>query len=230
MIRYLYFAEKNNGHPEVIKNLEAAGFSQITKISGEEKEPGPLGPYPDLVVYEHSDPTEKDLEKIRAAWPNTHMIVISRSKDAAWKAFELGIDDFIVAPIKRDRIISAIYRIKEIFLLRMGRLENANDQFFFIREKEALKKLKISSIFFIQALGDYVNIFSTTKKYTVHINLKTVYERLPKKNFLRVHRSFIVNLYRIDKVQQNTIYVNEYQVPVGEAFKKNLERRLNIIK
>jgi DNA-binding LytR/AlgR family response regulator len=233
MINYVVITENENSLPkEFFKLLNSSGFSIIKTVHPEkiskEKVSGSIPA--DVVIYHHPAPAEKVMEKIKKAWPNSMLVALSRSKDPAWKAFELGFLDFVVLPAKKERMQSAVWRLRETYLVKMAEFENADEKFFFVREKNSLQKLKISEICFIQALGDYINIFFDGKKVTVHLNLKHVIKRLPQKNFLRVHRSYIVNIHRIEKILENSVYLLEHHIPIGEAYKKELSARLNIIR
>jgi DNA-binding LytR/AlgR family response regulator len=234
MIKYIIITDKENvnGVKAFIKILESAGFSEFQKENPERNgiRKSSSTARPDLVIFDQSNPKEPDLIKLRTNWPHAIIVAICKTKEPAWKAYELGFEDYVISPFKKDRVFKSILKIKDAFSLRAGRFEDSDAQFFFIREKEMLRKLKISDILFIQAFGDYINIHTAAKRMTVHFNLKYIIKKLPEKNFIRVHKSFIVNLNRVEKIQGNSVYLNSHQVPVGDAFRKDLNKSLNILK
>jgi DNA-binding LytR/AlgR family response regulator len=101
----------------------------------------------------------------------------------------------------------------------------------FIRANNALIRLDLADIFFIQALGDYVTFVTTTKKYTAHLTMQNIEKALPSPQFIRVHRSYIVNTQRIDAIEEGTmLIINKQTVPLGEQYKSNLMKKLNLLK
>ena len=78
-------------------------------------------------------------------------------------------------------------------------------------------------------MGDYVNIFTPDKRYTVHITLKGIEEKLPQQLFYRLHRSYLIAVNHIDNVEENTAYIGKHPIPIGEQYKKELLKKINLI-
>jgi len=87
----------------------------------------------------------------------------------------------------------------------------------------------IEDIHFLEAMGDYVKVFTQQKFHAIHTTLKTVEEKLPPDKFLRVHRSYIVALNKIEKIEEGVIVINNKPVPVADAYRSILNKRLNIL-
>ena len=87
----------------------------------------------------------------------------------------------------------------------------------------------MEDILFAEAMGDYVKLYTPQKFYAIHTTLKTVEERLPASRFLRVHRSFLVALNKIDTIQEGVLIIGEKPVPVADAYRKALNSRMNIL-
>ena len=101
--------------------------------------------------------------------------------------------------------------------------------YIFVRSNSILAKIKLNEIIYIQAFGDYVNIFTADKRNTVHCTLKSMEKRLPESKFYRLHRSYLVATDHIDTVEDNTAYTGKYLLPIGEQYKKKLLKKLNLI-
>jgi DNA-binding LytR/AlgR family response regulator len=78
-------------------------------------------------------------------------------------------------------------------------------------------------------MGDYVKIFTLNKFHAIHTTLKNVEDILPSSKFLRVHRSYIVALNKIEKIEEGVIVINNKTVPVADAYRATLNKRLNIL-
>jgi len=101
----------------------------------------------------------------------------------------------------------------------------------FVKANQRLVKIKYSEIYFIEALKDYVVINTLERRYTIHSTMKDIESKMPEKDFIRVHRSFIV---RIDKIKEidhsNVVLENDKKtVPVGGSYKDLLQQRINMI-
>lgn len=157
------------------------------------------------------------------------IIFITSKKDYAVEAFELNVADYIVKPITPARFTQAVEKAREI-LASNSEEYNVNEQeFIFIRDSNVIRRLKIDEILFAEAMGDYVKLHTPQKFYAIHSTLKAVEARLPSSNFLRVHRSYIVAINKIDTIQDGSIIINGKTLPVADACRPSLNKRINVI-
>jgi len=89
--------------------------------------------------------------------------------------------------------------------------------------------LKLSDILYVEAMGDYVKLHTAQKYFAIHATMKEVEQRLPSSRFLRVHRSFIAAIDKIDTIQEGTLIINGKPVPVADAYRAALNKRLNVL-
>jgi DNA-binding LytR/AlgR family response regulator len=160
------------------------------------------------------------------------IILITAKKDYAVEAFELNVADYIVKPVSLSRFMVAVSKAKELYESTSQKTETTtknNIDYIFVRSNSVLSKVKINDIIYVQASGDYVNIYTKQKRYTVHITLKGIEGKLPSDKFYRLHRSYLVALDQVDAVEEDTAYLEKHPVPIGEQFKKDLLKRLNLI-
>jgi DNA-binding LytR/AlgR family response regulator len=135
-------------------------------------------------------------------------------------------------PVTLPRFMLAVSRAKKLFEnndQRFGPSEPKDKDYIFVRSNSVLTKIKIKDILYIQALGDYVNIFTTDKRYTAHVTLKGIEDKLPQDKFYRLHRSYLIALDFVDGVEEGTAYVGNHPIPIGKQFKKELLVKLNLI-
>lgn len=183
----------------------------------------------DLVFLDIEMPGMTGIELIKNLEKRPIIILISSKKNYAIEAFELNVADYIVKPVSLSRFMVAVSRAKELFESKDQKVEINEKNYIFVRSNAVLTKIKINEITYIQALGDYVNIFTTDKRYTVHITLRGMEEKLPLSKFYRLHRSYLVALDHIVGVEEGTAYVGKHPLPIGEQFKKELLKKLNLI-
>ena len=101
--------------------------------------------------------------------------------------------------------------------------------FLFIKAEDKLIKLKKDDILFLESMRDYVKFVTPAKNYITYSTLKNMEEKLIGPNFIKVHRSYIVNINKIDDIRGNTIYLLGNQIPIGKGHKEEVAARLNIL-
>lgn len=185
----------------------------------------------DLIFLDIEMPDMTGLEFVKNLKKRPIIILVSSRKEYAVEAFELNVADYIVKPVTMPRFMAAVERAKELFDHRDGKIEtNERDKnYIFVRSSSVLIKIKLENILYIQALGDYVNIYTAEKRHMVHSTLKSIEEKLPHNMFFRLHRSYLVATDQIDKVEENTAYIGKQAIPIGEQFKKPLLQKLNLL-
>ncbi len=182
----------------------------------------------DLLLLDVEMPKMSGIDFLKSLTVHPLTILITANPNYAVEAFECNVVDFLVKPVKEERFLKAIFRAKEIFDSNAKPLEH-DKEYFFIREKGVSTKLLIADILFIQALGDYITIHTKDKKSTIHYTLSAIEKELPASKFLRVHRSYLLALDKVDKVEDNTAFVNKQPIAIGDTQRSELMKRLNLL-
>ncbi len=184
----------------------------------------------DLLLLDIEMPEMSGLELTRDLGANRPLIIFTTSrKDYAVEAFELNVVDYIVKPVTLSRFIQAIDKARDIRQSHSEEMQVSSDAFIFIRDSNIVRRLGIEDILYAEAMGDYVKLHTPQKFYAVHTTLKAVEERLPASQFLRVHRSFIVAVPKIDTIQDGALIINGKPLPVADAYRAGLNKRMNIL-
>ncbi len=149
---------------------------------------------------------------------------------------------YIIKPYKEidlhTSIEMALYKhSKELEILRerdmlYSIVENKdNSDFIFVKSKSRLVKLKTKDIFFIEALKDYVVINTNTTRFTIHSTMKDIEKKMPSESFVRVHRSYIVNINKIFEIEHPNLILeqNNKIIPIGGSYREELLGRINLI-
>jgi len=133
--------------------------------------------------------------------------------------FDLEIVDFLLKPFSFERFCKAVNKAKK----RIGTkdLPTALNRIS-VKTDKRIYQIGVEDILFIETCGDYVSIHRTDKKLTVHGTLKSWEEKLKAFSFMKVHRTTIVNLQKIDHIEGNQIYIHEHKLPVAEPYKAQL--------
>jgi DNA-binding LytR/AlgR family response regulator len=184
----------------------------------------------DILLLDIEMPGMNGLELTKNLARNRPLIIFTTSKkEYAVEAFELNVADYIVKPVTPSRFIQAIDRAREIIESNKEDVRIADDEFIFIRDSNVVRRLKIDDILYAEAMGDYVKLHTPQKFYAIHTTLKAVEERLPSSKFIRVHRSYIASLQKIDTIQDGALVINGKAVPVADAYRAALNKKMNVL-
>jgi two-component system, LytTR family, response regulator len=157
------------------------------------------------------------------------IIFITSKREYAADAFDLNVADYIIKPVTAPRFMRAIERAREILESNKEEISVKEDEFVFIRDSNVVRRLKMDSILYAEAMGDYVKLYTPERFYAIHATLKAVEDRLPSSRFLRVHRSYLVAVDKIDTLDGGALIVGGKPLPVADAFRAALNKRMNIL-
>lgn len=183
----------------------------------------------DLILLDVEMPEISGIEFLNTVKDIPQVIIISSKKDYAADAFDNNVTDYIVKPVSYERFIKAINKARHTEGSFKGDSQNAD--FIFVRHKNRLQKVSVNDIEYTEANADYVNLVAGDAKYVIHSSMKNIESKLPSRQFVRVHRSFIVNLGKVKTVEENTLYMTTkgLTIPIGRLYKEHLMKRLNLV-
>ena len=184
----------------------------------------------DLLLLDLEMPDMNGLDLIRKLGNQRPLIIFTTAKkDYAVEAFELSVVDYLVKPITLPRLKQAVERAGEVLESNKEEVKVEEQGFVFVKDNGILKRISIDDILFLEAMGDYVKVHTSQKFHVVHATLKSIEEKLPASKFIRVHRSYIVAINKIDYIQEGTISIGKTTIPVADTHKSNLNKRLNLL-
>jgi two-component system, LytTR family, response regulator len=168
--------------------------------------------------------------QLRTQFPDIPIcIFITSYPDFAVESFDAAALDFIVKPFTAERFAMAMHRAKEYLEIKekadLFEYSLGHDTVF-IKQGHEKTKVKLYDILYLEALKDYTGIVTEQKKYCVLGSLGILLQERSFKSFIRIHRSFAVQKHYISKVDTNNVYVRKKSLPLGKAFRKNLEELL----
>ncbi len=164
--------------------------------------------------------------------PNKPMVIfVTAYSNYAVESYDLDVVDYLMKPVPLERFVKAAYKALEI-KQKVGFASPAphdeTPDFFFVNVEYSLVKIKVPDITHIEGMKDYVKIYlvGTNKPVLTKSTLKGIEEKLPGGDFMRVHKSFIANLSRIESIRNRELRIGQWEIPVGEA---NLEELMRFV-
>jgi DNA-binding LytR/AlgR family response regulator len=186
----------------------------------------------DVAFVDVEMPELSGLQLIEMIDPKTAVIIISNKEQYAVNAFELNVCDYLLKPLNDyPRFLKAVLKAKD---LRDNRKEIpasnvAASNPLFVKVDSLLHNIQLDAILWIEAYGDYVKINTEQKMLMVLSTLKAIEGKLPENQFTRVHRSFIVNIKRIENIDPNNLQIGSKIIPVSSNYREGLLNKISLL-
>ena len=155
-------------------------------------------------------------------------VILTTSKsEYAYNAFEYNVTDFLKKPFTYQRFQEALNKLTSV--AGDSNISSTASDHIFIKCEGKLVRLNNDDILFIESMGDYVKFVTGDKKYITHNTIKNLEEKVNRQCFIKVHRSYIINITKIDDIRENDLFIKGNEIPVSKAHKADVLKRLNII-
>lgn len=180
-----------------------------------------------LLDVEMPNLTGLELAKMLPA-PAPAVVLVTTHRTFAVAAFELQVTDYLVKPVEFGRFSQAIAKVLAARPAPPQRVSSKphTSADLFVKVGTRTIKVDFNDVLYIEALSTYSVLVTSSHKHIVYLTLKNLAERLPFHNFLRVHRSYIVNMQRIEAIEDYMLKLGQYEVPVGKSYQEEFLRNL----
>ena len=184
----------------------------------------------DLLLLDVEMPTLSGLELARLLpRPAPAIILVTTYREFAVAAFELQVADYLVKPVELVRFNQAVAKVlaaRPALPPPSAPAPPEPSSELFVKVGTRSIRVNFDDVLYIEALSTYSVLVTPTQKHIVYLTLKALSERLPFAHFVRVHRSYIVNLHRIEAVEDHMLKLGTHQIPVGKSYQEEFTRRL----
>lgn len=185
----------------------------------------------DVVFLDINMPTMSGLDLIRNLKNPPLVVMTTAFREYAVESFELEAFDYLVKPISLERFMNSIARIKKRLSLgtqpeniTLPQSTPTDKDHVFLKVDKRMVKVQFDDIIYIESLKDYVCIKTKTEKLINHNNLVSIAEHLPPEQFVRIHRSFIINLDKVKAIEGNCIEIDGKLLPIGRNYQKSIKK------
>ncbi|MEO0570966.1 MAG: LytTR family DNA-binding domain-containing protein [Bacteroidota bacterium] len=178
----------------------------------------------DLVFLDINMPKMTGFEWLKTVSHPPQIIVTSAHKEYALEGYELDIVDYLLKPFSFARFLKAINKVnpsKNTVLMEASVKPGEKDHFFLKGDKQ-YHQIHLDALLFVEALGNYTKVHLKEGMIISHEKISSLENLLPKDTFLRVHKSFIVAIKKIERIQGNLIYLQKHKIPIGQTYKSKI--------
>jgi DNA-binding LytR/AlgR family response regulator len=183
----------------------------------------------DLIFLDIQMPKITGMEFLKSLANPPLVIFTTAYPQYAVDGFELNAVDYILKPFSFERFWKAVVKARTVF--ESGKTSSlqpiiVEDEHFFIKADNKLVKINYSDILYVEALQNYIAVHTLNKKYITYLTFKSVEENLPQNIFLKVHKSYLVSLSKIESIEGNEIIIGLHHVPISRNMKEEVMEKI----
>lgn len=185
----------------------------------------------DLIFADIQMPDLSGTEFVRIMEKGPKVVFTTAYERYALEGFKLNAIDYLLKPFSYEEFLVAAQKVQKQLELEQKALPqiDANNEFLFLKSEYKIRRINFNDILYIEGLKDYIKVYvkNEDKPILSISTLKMVESKLPTKHFMRVHRSFIVNLDKIDTIERSRIVFGKEYIPISEQYKDNFQEFLD---
>jgi two-component system LytT family response regulator len=181
----------------------------------------------DVIFLDIQMPQLTGLQISRIISKDIKVIFTTAYPDFALEGFELNAVDYLVKPISFERFYQAVSKLNTEPKIEVSSNSNSSD-FIFVKTdgKNKFQKLFLDEILYVESLQNYVCIHTLKQQIITHSSLKNVIESLPGKDFIQIHKSYVIAVKQIESTDNFSVFINEKELPIGATFKNSFFEKI----
>jgi two-component system, LytTR family, response regulator len=182
----------------------------------------------DLIFLDIQMPELDGIQFLNLLKGNSKVILTTAYTKYALEGYDHDIIDYLLKPIVFDRFLKAVQKAMDLLADRNHPAYNSSDDnlngFIFIKTERRSKIVRIllNDIDYIEGMGNYLAIYTSTKKWVTLLTMKELMEKLPAQRFIRIHNSYVVPVGKITEIQGNQLRIEKHTLPIGDIYKKGI--------
>lgn len=180
----------------------------------------------DILFLDINMPKLSGISMLRSLEEKPQVIFTTAYSEYAVEGFELDAVDYLLKPFSFERFVKAVNKASDR-IDKASQIATNGESFIAIKADKKIFKVDLDEIQYIQALGDYIKVFTDSQTLVSHQTLKSLEDELPAEGFIRIHKSYIVALKSILFLEGNQVKLGDQMIPIGASFKDDLLKRFN---
>lgn len=178
----------------------------------------------DLLFLDIQMPKMSGMEFLRNIRPLPSIIITTAHPSYALESFQWDVVDYLLKPITFDRFYKAASKVRDLIAVQSNKEHEKleSDDHFFIKCDSRYEKIHFNDILFIKGMKNYIQIFTEKEKYLTLTSMKDILHHLPGEQFLRTHKSYIVNSEKVKTVQNHELVIQSHRIPISRNMRDNI--------
>lgn len=168
----------------------------------------------DLLFLDVNMPRLSGISFLKSISDPPKVILTTAYSEYALEGFELDVVDYLLKPFSFERFLKAVNKVS------LKESNAGKDPAIVIKADGKTYRVQTNDILFVESMGDYLTLHTTDQKLTFYKTMKSFAEELPSASFIRVHKSYLIALNKIDYLEGNLIFIHGHEIPIGNAYKE----------
>ena len=157
---------------------------------------------------------------------NTPLVIFTTAyPEYAIEGFELDVLDYLLKPISFARFMKAVNKAQD-FLLKSKTGSNNNEDYFFIKVNQKLEKIKLYDVLYVEGMSNYIILHTKQKKHIAYLTFKGIEEKLPPRQFIRIHKSFLVSINAIQSIDTDEVILENTALPISKTYRDEVLKKI----
>lgn len=152
------------------------------------------------------------------------VIIVSAYEQYALKGYELDVADYLLKPVSFERFLKAVNKVYDQF--EKEKTDQAQGGSIFVKTSQKYEKVSFDNILFVEGMENYISIQTADNKLVAHSKLSAFIEKLPPRNFVQIHKSFVVNIDKVTSLEGNQLGIGSYKLPVSRNYSAQIREML----
>ena len=185
----------------------------------------------DLLFLDINMPKLSGIDFLKTMKNPPLVIITTAYAEFALEGYELDVVDYLMKPFAFDRFVKAVHKAQDMLITKMtpeaqsGATDQAQEeQFIFVKSGKKTFKVNLGDLMYVEALGDYVKIYTHERMIVSYQSLKNIESILPSSRFPRVHKSYVISLSKVELIEGNQVRIGEKYIPIGSNYKMEFEK------
>ncbi len=194
----------------------------------------------DLVFLDIQMPELTGIQFLKIAGGKANFILTTAYSQYALESYDLNVSDYLLKPIAFDRFYKAVEKVHNLVKVKdyaapvqpvvkeapKPKVVQPVQDFIFVKTEHKIQKIELDDVLYIEGLKDYISIYTKTERVITLQNMKKMEETLPSSQFIRVHKSYIISLDKIESIERSRITICGKMIPVGDTYRDEFFRRI----
>lgn len=180
----------------------------------------------DLIFLDIQMPKMNGIEFLKIRQKPPMVIITTAYPSYALEGFQLNVLDYLLKPITFERFFKSATKARDYHKLLTGDPAKQDEDYFFIKCGSKYEKVFFEDILYVEGMQNYVTIYTTKGKYMTMLSLKNLEEKLSASAFIRIHKSFIASIMKIDGIEGNEIFIQSNRIPISRNYREQVLERV----
>lgn len=186
----------------------------------------------DLVFLDVQMPELTGIQFVKILNGQCAVILTTAYSQYALDGYELDVADYLLKPIAFDRFYKSVLKVQNTIqqtpqpVNPVKVIDNTFNSFIFVKTEHRIQKIYLDDILYIEGLKDYISIFTKAERVITLQHMKKMEENLPEERFIRVHKSYIVSIDKIESIERSRIQICDKTIPIGDTYRDNFFKKI----